>query len=163
MEASMNKILAAAAACVVFTLPTMASAGDGSAQWRHAARNAQTSADRYYRGDRDRDCDHDGDRDNRRHIRYRYPPRAYPVKYAPVVYRPAPVVYRPAPVIYRPAPVVYRPGPVYRQAPVYQPAPYPVYTNTKPKHHDDNDDALWAAGGFLVGLIVGNNVDLGNH
>ena len=154
----MKKILAAVAACAVFTVPTLASAGDGSARWRQHAQ--QTTADRYYRGDRDRDCDHDGDRDNRRQIGYRYPPRAYPVKYAPVVYRPAPI-YRPAPVVYRPAPVVYRPAPVYRTAPVQQ-APYPVYTTTKHHHHDDNDDALWAAGGFLVGLIVGNNVDLGH-
>jgi len=153
----MKKFLAAAAACAVFTLPTMASAGDGSAKWREANRNYQTSADRYHRNDQGRDCDHDGDRDNRRHVGnyYRYPPRAYPVKYTPVVYRPAPVIYRPAPVIYRPAPVVYRPAPVYRTV-----QPMPVYTNNH--HHSDNDDALWAAGGFLVGLIVGNNVDLGH-
>ena len=162
----MNKFLAAAAVTAMFALPVVSFAHDNDDGPRHA---------RYYRGDRDHDGDRDCDHDNRRVV-LPYPAyanRAYPQRrYTPAqvyrtaaVYRTAPVVYRPLPV-YRSAPVVYPPARVYNPTPVVygQPYPYPqqapVYVQKK-KHHDDNDDALWAVGGFVLGAIVGHEV--GTH
>jgi hypothetical protein len=164
----MNKFLAAAAVTAMFALPVVSFAHDYDDGPRHG---------RNYSCDRDHDGDRDCDHDNRRVVQPypAYGNRGYGYgRYTPAqvyrtaaVYRNAPVIYRPAPV-YRNAPVVYQPAPVYNPTPVVygQPPAYP-YPQQAPvyvqkKHHDkDNDDALWAVGGFVLGAIVGHEV--GTH
>lgn len=164
----MNKFLAAAAVTAIFALPAVSFAHDGDDGPRHG----RYSCDRDHDGDRDCDRDHDN---GRRALPYpAYANRAYP-RYTPAqvyrtaaVYRNAPVVYGPPPV-YRSAPVVYAPAPVYNptpvvygQAPAYPyPQQAPVYAPQNHHHHSDNDDALWAVGGFVLGAIVGHEV--GTH
>ena len=56
---------------------------------------------------------------------------------------------------YRPVYRYYYPRPIY---PRYVPTPV-YYGGYGHQHHDDDDDALWAIGGLLVGAVIGGAME----
>ena len=71
-------------------------------------------------------------------------------------YAPPPAHYRGPPAYYRAAPARYV---GYRYYPYRAPYAYYGYPYYGHKHHDnDNDDALWAIGGLIVGAAVATAV-----
>jgi hypothetical protein len=73
--------------------------------------------------------------------------------YSPVRYYAPPARYYASPVRYYAPPARYYASPVR----YYAPAPHYYYGG---HHHDgDNDDALWAVGGLVVGEVIGHAIE----
>ncbi len=133
----MRKLLVAAMS-IAMVLPTVSQA-DGGPPPRPPGGNHGSPA--YHGGDwnhggGDRDDHHYGGRDEHHygppHGPVYRPPHAYPRYYPPVRYYPA--------------------------RPYYGHAPAPYYHGGGHHHGSDNDDALWAIGGLIVGAVIGTAV-----
>jgi hypothetical protein len=64
--------------------------------------------------------------------------------------------HSPPPAYYRPPPGHYAGYRYYPYRGVYAYSPYPYYGYKQ--HHHDNDDALWAIGGLIVGAVLATAV-----
>ena len=136
----MSKLLVSTV-CAILALPVAALA-DNDRPVPYSQQSGWHAPSPNYGGEHhyDRD-DHDRDRSHRS---YGYSPTRY---YAsPVRYYAPPARYYASPVRHYAPPVRY-----------YAPAPHYYYGG---HHHDgDNDDALWAVGGLVLGAVIGHAIE----
>lgn len=151
----MSKLLVSTV-CAILALPVTALADDDrpaphhqQSGW-HGTPSNQGGEHHYDRDDHDRD--HDG---GSRYYGDSYGQRYYGHSSGQRYY-----AYSPAQRYYAPAARYYAPPVRYYAPPVRYYGSSPNYYYGGHNHHDhDNDDALWAIGGLVLGAVIGHAVE----